>query len=109
MSNTENMAESQAVSAKKEEPMVSLAFHPLAVGNPGDKEPTLEETLAVLSILKNAGICCFFVDEFALIYYGAGRVLNVRAHITFAFNLKTRQPISNLPYLLLGQYIMRSR
>ncbi|KAJ9222237.1 hypothetical protein DTO169C6_5366 [Paecilomyces variotii] len=76
MSNIENMAESHAVSAKKEEPMVSLAFHPLAIGNPGDKEPTLEETLAVLSILKNAGICCFFVDEFALIYYGAGRVLN---------------------------------
>lgn len=58
-------------------PKVSKAFHPLSIGNSGDKEPTPEQVVAVVSILKDAGICCFFVDEYALIYYGAGRVAHV--------------------------------
>lgn len=57
--------------------IVSLALHPLVVGNPEDKRPTPQEVADVISALKDANICCFFVGEKALIYYGAGRVLHV--------------------------------
>lgn len=40
------------------EPLVSKAFHPLAIGNPGDKRPTPEQVATVLSILTDAGIFC---------------------------------------------------
>jgi hypothetical protein len=56
---------------------LSPACHPLAAGNPGDTPATPEEVSAVISILSEAGICCCFVQEFALIYYGAARVPNV--------------------------------
>lgn len=56
---------------------ISPAMDPLVIGDWGDKRPTREQILAVVSILKDAGISCCFVQEFGLIYYGAARVLNV--------------------------------
>ncbi|KAK2756974.1 hypothetical protein FQN54_004942 [Arachnomyces sp. PD_36] len=80
---------------KVKEPLVSPAFHPLAIGNPGDKRPTPEQISTVVSILIDAGICCCFVLEYALIYYGAARVPNDRAlcipdeHLKLAVELFT--------------------
>lgn len=56
---------------------VSPACHPLAVGNPGDARPSPEQISIVVSILIEAGICCCFVEEYALIYFGASRLPNV--------------------------------
>lgn len=58
-------------------PEVSSACHPLAIGNPDDVEATPEQITAVVSILIQADIYCCFIQEFALIYYGAARVPNV--------------------------------
>lgn len=63
---------------------VSPALHPLSVGDEGDVRPSSEQVFAIVSILLNAGICCCFVQEFALVYYGARRVPNVR---TFASSI----------------------
>ncbi|EGD92078.2 uncharacterized protein TERG_08293 [Trichophyton rubrum CBS 118892] len=57
---------------------VSPACHPLAVGNPGDARPSPEQISTVVSILIEAGICCCFVEEYALIYFGASRLPNDR-------------------------------
>ena len=56
---------------------VSPAFHPLVVGDEGNVEPSAEQVSAIVSILLNAGICCCFVQEFALLYYGTRRLPNV--------------------------------
>lgn len=50
----------------KEQPILSPAFHPLAIGNPGDRPPSHEDIVAVIDILKDAGICCFFFFFFSL-------------------------------------------
>ncbi|KAM5444452.1 hypothetical protein MaudCBS49596_008011 [Microsporum audouinii] len=55
------------------EPVVSPAFHPLVIGNPGDERPSHEQITAIVATLQDAGICCCFVQEYALIYYGARR------------------------------------
>ena len=56
---------------------VSPAFHPLVVGDEGDVEPSAEQVSAIVSMLLNADICCCFVQEFALLYYGTRRLPNV--------------------------------
>lgn len=56
---------------------VSPAFHPLVVGDEGDVQPSSEQVSAIVSILLDAGICCCFVQEFALNYYGTRRLPNV--------------------------------
>ena len=47
------------------------------VGSPDDRMPQHEEIVKVVHMLHEAGISCCFVGEYALIYYGAGRVQNV--------------------------------
>lgn len=56
--------------------IVSPAFHSLVVGDEGDVQPSSEQMLATVSILLDAGICCCFAQEFALIYYGTRRLPN---------------------------------
>lgn len=60
--------------------LVSPAFNPLAAGNEGDVRPSSEQVSAIVSILSDAGICCCFVQEFALVYYGTRRVPTVCDH-----------------------------
>lgn len=57
--------------------VVSIAYHPLAIGYRGDIHPSPEQILKIYSILRNAGITCCFVGEFALVYYGAARITHV--------------------------------
>ncbi|EFR03322.1 hypothetical protein MGYG_06319 [Nannizzia gypsea CBS 118893] len=59
---------------------VSPACHPLAVGNPGDARPSPEQISTVVSILIEAGICCCFVEEWAL-YFGTSRLPNSHSDI----------------------------
>ena len=61
--------------------LVSPAFNPLAAGDEGDVRPSSEQVSAIVSILSNAGICCCFVQEFALVYYGTRRVPSVCVHL----------------------------
>lgn len=63
--------------SQEKKPFVSPAFHPLVIGDKGDLHASPEQISAIVSILLDAGICCCFVQEIALIYYGTGR--NVRS------------------------------
>lgn len=47
------------------------------VGLPSDRPPQHVEVLSVIRMLEDAEISCCIVEEYALIYYGAGRVQNV--------------------------------
>lgn len=58
-------------------PIVSVAYHPLVLGYRGDTHPRHPQIVEVISILSEAGICCCFVQEHALVYYGTGRVPHV--------------------------------
>ncbi len=53
-------------------------------GFPDDLSPVHEDVVRIVAILEDAGIPCCFIAEYALIYYGAGRVQNVGAHIVIA-------------------------
>lgn len=44
------------------------------VGLPSDRSPQHNEVLGVIRMLEDAAIACCFLGEWALIYYGAGRV-----------------------------------
>lgn len=57
--------------------LASPAFNPLAAGDEGDVRPSSEQISAIVSMLSDAGICCCFVQEFALVYYGTRRVPSV--------------------------------
>ncbi|OJJ79705.1 uncharacterized protein ASPGLDRAFT_69849 [Aspergillus glaucus CBS 516.65] len=59
-------------------PIISPAFHPLAIGDKGDAHASPEQISAIVSILIDAGICCCFVQEYALVYYGTRRLPNDR-------------------------------
>lgn len=61
--------------------LASPVFNPLAAGNEGDVRPSSEQVSAIVSVLSNAGICCCFVQEFALVYYGTRRVPSVCVHL----------------------------
>lgn len=69
---------------------VSTAFHPLVVGDEGDVDPSSEQVSAIVSILLNAGICCCFVQEFALLYYGTRRLPNVCSIFPLVHQLLTQ-------------------
>ena len=64
---------------------VSPAFHPLVIGDEEDVDLSSEQVSAIVSILLNAGICCCFVQEFALLYYGTRRLPNVRSIFPFMY------------------------
>ncbi|PGH03198.1 hypothetical protein GX51_04233 [Blastomyces parvus] len=59
-------------------PELSLAFHPLSIGDPGDVPPSPEQLVSIISLLQQADICCCFVQEYGLNYYGAKRVTHDR-------------------------------
>ncbi|XHG04018.1 hypothetical protein AWENTII_007302 [Aspergillus wentii] len=50
--------------------LISNILHPLAIGEPDDRSATSEQLCAVISVLTDAGISCFIVDAWALLYYG---------------------------------------
>ncbi|KAI9930326.1 hypothetical protein ASPWEDRAFT_67699 [Aspergillus wentii DTO 134E9] len=50
---------------------VSPALDFLAGGAPGDLLPSSEQIAAIVSVLSDAGICCLFTQEYALVYYGS--------------------------------------
>ncbi len=51
-------------------------------GFPDDLSPVHEDVVKIVTILEDAGIPCCFIAEYALIYYGAGRIPNVGAHLS---------------------------
>ena len=59
------------------------------VGLPHDRHARTADVLRVIRILEDAEISCCFVGEYALIYYGAGRVPNVRRA---SFPQRTQSP-----------------
>lgn len=63
--------------APSQPPGNSPFFSPLVFGNPGDVTARPEDITAVISLLKEASVCCCFVQENALIYYGARRLARV--------------------------------
>lgn len=80
-----------AKSQTKKDPIISPAFHPLAVGDKGDVRASPEQISAIVSILIDAGICCCFVQEYALVYYGTSRLPNVRTPPSICVQLLTQQ------------------
>ncbi|KDB22725.1 hypothetical protein H109_05391 [Trichophyton interdigitale MR816] len=50
---------------------MSLTSHTLAIGNPGDVDPSHEQVTAIVAMLLDSDICCCIVHDYALIYYGA--------------------------------------
>ncbi|EGD83973.2 hypothetical protein H112_07654 [Trichophyton rubrum D6] len=62
MDNT--LATPQAIS-------MSLTSHTLAIGNPGDVDPSHDQVTAIVGMLLDSDICCCIVHDYALIYYGA--------------------------------------
>ncbi|EFQ98225.1 hypothetical protein MGYG_01260 [Nannizzia gypsea CBS 118893] len=82
--------------------------HTLAIGNPGDVDPSHEQVTAIVTTLQDANICCCFVHDYALIYYGArpnarDRVLCVpdsqleKAVEIFTSNCHTLEPCAPFP------------
>ena len=49
------------------------------VGFADDVKPVHEDVVRIIAILEGAGIPCCFVEEYALTYYGSGRIQNVRS------------------------------
>ena len=59
-------------------------FNPLSgdlVGLPDDRPPRHEEIVETVRNLEEAAISCCFIGEYALTYYGAGRVQNLRSSL----------------------------
>ena len=65
---------------------ISPATHPLVIGDKGDPLPSWDQISTVVSILSEAGICCCFIREFALNYYGARRGTTVWCGALFVYN-----------------------
>lgn len=72
---------------------VALLLHEDVAGFAGDPRPVHEDIVGIISILENAGIPCCFVNEYALIYYGAGRKQNVGDILT-QLNLRLTRSVS---------------
>ncbi|KKZ60629.1 hypothetical protein EMCG_04702 [[Emmonsia] crescens] len=66
----------EASSAVSNLPELSPAFHPLCIADPGDVPPSPEQLVSIITLLQQADICCCFVQEYGLNYYGARRVTN---------------------------------
>lgn len=62
---------------------MSLTSHTLAIGNPGDVDPSHEQVTAIVAMLLDSDICCCIVHDYALIYYGARP--NARVLYNFIF------------------------
>lgn len=54
------------------------------VGLPSDRVAHTADVIRVIQMLEDSGISCCFVGEYALIYYGAGRVPKVSMLFTKA-------------------------
>ena len=80
----------------------SIFFSPIleedVAGFPNDPRPIHEDVVSIIAIIEDAGIPCCFVNEYALIYYGAGRVQNVGSRIDILKMAKSQTEIKFRPF-----------